>query len=330
MGGNVELRHLRAFVAVAEELHFSRAARRLHLVQQSLSAQIRQLESELGVELLVRTTRRVELTEAGHVLLPHARAVLDAVTTACTETRRVGTGEAGRLAIAYTPTVAAETLPRVVDELHRCYPGLHLQMVETWQADGVAAVAAGRFDVGLARCPVGLGELEHAVLREEPMGIVLGASHPLTTSARVAVADLAHTTLTIWPRALSPGFFDLVVGFFRAHGFVGAIQEFEYLSAGVFHGDPAARREIAEGRAFSVAFATQFDPVPDGFAWREVVPCPLVPVDLFWRPRAGPSVRNAVRVALEVAHREGWLREGDAAPAPQPVVTPRSAAAARR
>lgn len=307
MSGNVELRHLRAFVTVAEELHFSRAAKRLHLVQQSLSARIRQLEAELGVELFVRTTRRVQLSEAGEVLLGHARPVLDAVANACTDTRRAGTGELGSLAVSYTPTVAAETLPCVVDELHRRYPDLHLQMVEMWQADGVAAVTGGRFDVGLARCPVGLGDLERIVLREEPMGVVLGSSHPLTVHDRVALDDLAHTTLTIWPRSLSPGFFDRVVGFFRDHGYVGSIQEFEYLSSGVFHGDPAARHEIAEGRAFSVAFATQFDPIPPGFAWRAVVPCPVIPVDVFWRPNAGRPTQNFVRLAIEVAHRKGWL-----------------------
>jgi DNA-binding transcriptional LysR family regulator len=307
VSGNVELRHLRAFVTVAEELHFSRAAKRLHLVQQSLSAQIRQLETELGVELFRRTTRKVELSEAGRVLLGHARPVLDAVATGCAETRRTGTGEAGRLAVSYTPTVAAETLPHVVDELHLRYPGLHLQMVEMWQAEGVAAVAGGRFDIGLARCPVDLGELERMVLREEPMGIVLGAAHPLAVDERVALDDLANTTLTIWPRSLSPGFFDRVVDFFRVHGFAGPIQEFEYLSSEVFHGDPTARHEIAEGRAFSVAFATQFDPIPDGFAWREVVPCPLIPVDLFWRPSAGRATQNFVRLAVEVAQREGWL-----------------------
>jgi DNA-binding transcriptional LysR family regulator len=307
VSGNVELRHLRAFVAVAEELNFSRAAKRLHLVQQSLSSQVRQLEDELGVQLLRRTTRRVELSEAGHVLLGHARPILAEVATACAEARRAGTGEAGELAIAYTPTLAAEALPRMVDEVHRRYPGLHLQLCEMWQAEAVAAVTGSRFDVGLARCPVDLGDLECVAIRDEPMGIVLGSGHPLAAGDRVVLDDIAHTTLAIWPRSLSPGFFDLVVGFFRAEGFVGAIQEFEYLTSDVFHGDPGARREIAEARAFSVAFATQFDPIPPGFVWRAVDPCPLIPVDLFWRPTAGPAALNFVRLALEVAAREGWL-----------------------
>lgn len=312
MSGNVELRHLRAFVAVAEELHFSRAAKRLHLAQQSLSAQVRQLEEELGVQLFLRTTRSVQLSQAGQVLLGRARSVLGDVATACAETQRAGTGEAGQLAIAYTPTLAAETLPQMVDVLHRRYPGLHLQLCEMWQAEAVAAVSGGRFDIGLARSPVDLGDLECVTIRDEPMGIVLGSGHPLAARERVDLHDLAHATLAIWPRSLSPGFFDLVVGFFRAEGFAGAIQEFEYLTSGVFHSDPAARHEVAEGRAFSVAFATQFDPVPTGFVWRAVDPSPPIPVDMFWRPVSGPATQNFVRLALEVAARHGWMASDSA------------------
>ncbi|NMH97555.1 LysR substrate-binding domain-containing protein [Pseudonocardia acidicola] len=307
MSGHVELRHLRAFVAVAEELHFSRAAKRLNVVQQSLSAQIRQLEDELGVRLFRRTTRSVELSDAGRVLLPHARSILGAVATACEQTRRASSGEAGRLAISYTPTVAAETLPRLVGELHARHPDVALQMCEMWQAESVDAVNSGRFDVGLARCPVVVGDVECMVLREEALGVVLGARHPLAARVRVPLAHLALTTLTIWPRELSPGFYDQVVGFFRAHGFVGRIQEFEYLSSGVFHSDPAAREEIARTRAFSIAFETQFDPMPDGFVWRAVDPAPLIPVHLFWRRSAGPVTRNFLALALEVAGREGWV-----------------------
>jgi DNA-binding transcriptional LysR family regulator len=319
--GRVELRHLRAFVAVAEELNFSRAAERLHLVQQSLSAQIRQLEDELGVQLLRRTTRTVELSEAGEILLGHARSILDAVGSALEQTRRTASGEAGKLAICYTPTLAAETLPRLVTGLHERHPGVTLQMCEMWQSESVNAVRSGRFDVGLARCPDVIDGVEYVRLREEPLGVVLGDSHPLARRDHVELHDLARSTLAIWPRSLSPGFYDLVVDFFRGQGFAGAIQEFEYLTSAVFHSDPAARAEIRRGRAFSVTFATQFDPVPDGFAWRPVVPAPMVPVQLFWRTGAGPVTRNFLTLARDVGEDEGWL---------DPSSRPRSAAGARR
>lgn len=320
MSGHAELRHLRAFVAVAEELHFSRAASRLNVVQQALSTQIRQLEDELGVQVLRRTTRSVELTDAGRELLPHARAILDSVSTAFERTRRTAFGESGLLAISFTPTLADETLPLLVAELHLRYPDVTLQMCEMWQAEGVESVKAGRFDVGLARCPTLSGDLECATLRHEPIGVILGAGHPLAAATVVPMAELARSTLTIWPRVLSPGFYDEVVGCYRLNGFEGPIQEFEYLSSGVFNGDPGARAEIADGRAFSVAFGTQFDPVPDGFVWRPVEPAPMVPVHLFWRSLAGPVVQNFRALALDVAEREGWTGP----------VRPRSAAAARR
>jgi DNA-binding transcriptional LysR family regulator len=319
----VELRHLRAFVAVAEELSFSHAAKRLHLVQQSLSAQIRQLEDELGTQLFRRTTRKVELSDAGEALLAHARSILEALHTACEQTRRAAAGDAGRLTICYTPTLAAETLPRLVTELHSRHPGVTLQMCEMWQSESVNAVRTGRFDVGLARCPDVVDDVEYLRLREEPLGVVLGADHPLAGHDVVGLPGLARATLAIWPRALSPGFYDLVVGFFREHGFTGLIQEFEYLTSAVFHSDPAARKQIIEGTAFSVAFATQFDPVPDGFVWRPVAPAPLVPVHLFWRPAAGSVVRNFLALTHDVGASAGWLVAAPGA------VTPRSAADAR-
>src|SRR3954454_12290360 len=127
MGTGLELRHLRAFVAVAEELHFTRAAQRLHLAQQALSAQVRQLEDELGTQLFERTTRSVELTEAGRTLLAHAVPILASVSAAWEQTARAGGGEPGRLAASYTPTVAAEALPMIVDELHARYPAVRLR-----------------------------------------------------------------------------------------------------------------------------------------------------------------------------------------------------------
>ncbi|MEA2227519.1 MAG: hypothetical protein QOF04_1149, partial [Solirubrobacteraceae bacterium] len=308
MSANLELRHLRAFVAVAEELHFTRAAQRLHLAQQALSAQIRQLEDELGTQLFARTTRKVELTDAGRMLLAHAVRILAGVSSAWDETARAGTGELGRLSVSYTPTLADESLPRLVEELHRRYPAVRLRTCEMWQAESVQAVGMGRFHIGLARCPVGLGEdLECVSIREEPLGVVLGADHPLAADARIPIEALASETLVIWPRELSPGFFDHVVGNLRGHGFTGTVREFENLGRDVLMSDADARLEVAASRAFHIAFATQYDPLAPEFVWRPVEPAPLVPVHMFWKRGAGPLVENFTRLAREVAAREGWL-----------------------
>lgn len=312
MSAGFELRHLRAFVAVAEELHFSRAARKLHLAQQALSAQIRQLEQELDVQLFHRSTRRVELTRAGRTLLSHALPILTSVSTACEQTRRVYAGETGQLAIAYTTTVAIEALPELVVELHRRHPDLKLRTCEMWQADSVAAVNAGRFDVGFARCPVIKGDLECISIREESLGVILGAGHHLAATDVVHVDDLAAETLTIWPRSLSPGFYDRVVEALKAHRFAGRIHEFENLGSGVLFSDTTARLEVAAGRAFSVCFAHQYDPLPSGYVWRPLQPTLTVPLHMFWKRRGSATARKLVDLARDVA-RQRW-----AVPEPEP------------
>ena len=110
-----------------------------------------------------------------------------------------------------------------------------------------------------------------------------------------------------WPRELSPGFFDCVLGALRAHGFTGPVREFENLGRDVLMSDAVARRAVAEARAFSVAFATMYDPLPSGFAWRPLEPAPLVPLHMFWKRASNAAARNFTRLALDVSEREGWL-----------------------
>lgn len=313
MSTHVELRHLRAFVAVTEELHFTRAARRLHLGQQALSGQIRQLERELGVELFKRTTRKVDLTEAGRTLLSHALPILASVELACDETRSAAGGEIGRLTIAYTPTVAHEALPLLMAAMHGRFPGVQVRTVEMWQGDSVAAVERGRFDVGMARSPSLTEGLESIVLRKEPLGVILGAGHRLTGHASVEGAALSDDTLMIWPREFSPGYYQLVLDSFRASGFTGPVAEFENLSPAIFIGDVVARMEVAACRAFSVGFITE--PLPPGFAWRPLTTPPCIPLDLFWKTPAGTIAENFTALAREVAMREGWVSGGPPAPA---------------
>ena len=182
MSTSLELRHLRAFVAVAEELNFSRAALKRHMVQQSLSAQVQQLEHELGVQLFRRTTRRVELSEAGGAA--GARPIDPARGDhGSYETRRTAAGDSGAPIVSYTPTLVNETLPRLVGAVHEHSPGLSLQMVEMWQAESIESVRAGRVDVGMARPAHVDDDLESVRLRDEPIGVVLGQDHPLGAAA---------------------------------------------------------------------------------------------------------------------------------------------------
>jgi hypothetical protein len=156
-------------------------------------------------------------------------------------------------------------------------------------------------------------------IREEPLGVVLGSAHRLAGEERIGVEELGTETLVIWPRELSPGFFDHVVGALRAHGFGGEVREFENLGREVLMSDARARDEVAACRAFSVGFATQYAPLPADFVWRALDPEPLVPVNMFWKGSAGPAVANFTALALELAERRGWLavesKAGPASPA---------------
>lgn len=311
MSDNIELRHLRAMVALSEELHFSRAAAKLHIAQQALSTQIRQLEQEIGVQLFHRTTRRVELSEAGRIFLSHVLPILTSLDIGCEQTRRGAARSVTQVSVAYTTTVAAEALPRIVFEMHRLYPAVKLRMCEMWQEEAVEAVSASRFDLGLARSPEIKPNMHCVSIREEPMGVILGKTHPLAGRGRLTVADLAAETLTIWPRSLSPGFYDLAVDSLRAAGFRGPIREFENLGFGVLFSDAKERIEVAEGRAFSLAFEHQHQAMPAGFAWRCLEPAPLVPLHMFWNRPGDAAALLFAQVALDVARREGWMPGGD-------------------
>jgi DNA-binding transcriptional LysR family regulator len=308
---NLELRHLRAFVAVAEELHFTRAANRLHLAQQALSGQIQQLERELGTPLFTRTTRKVELTDAGRTLLSHATAILASVKVACEQTQRAGSGEIGRLTIAYTPTVAHESLPLFTDAMHARFPGVQLRTLEMWQADAVAGVEDGRFDIGMARLPSLTPGLGSEIVRVESVGVILGAGHRLARLPVVEPAALSEDFLMIWPRDFSPGYYQLVVDSLRAAGFAGAVREFENLTPAIFFGDVVARIEVAALRAFAVGFASE--PLPPGFVRRPLSMPPRVPLDMFWKAPAGSIVENFRALTREVAAREGWTAPNAAA-----------------
>ena len=304
MAADIEFRHLRAFVAVADELNFSRAARALHLAQQSLSAQIRQLEHELGVRLFVRTTRHVELTSAGTVLLDHARSMIGQLTTAVERTRSAAEGRAGHATMSYTPSLANGTVPAVLKAVHEHCPDLTLQVREMWQGESVEAVRAGRLDAGLARYPDITDELESVPLLDEPIGIVVAPDHPVAGAPVVRPADLNGSALIIWPRDFSPGFFDHVVDFYRAEGYRGPLHELELLTAGSFLRDPGSRELIRTTRAFSVAFERQFDLPAGEYIWRPVEPPLLIAAHLFWRRDPPPVVRTLVDVVLGAAATE--------------------------
>ena len=229
----MELRHLRYFRAVAEEKHFGRAAARLHMAQPPLSQQIRQLEAELGVTLLSRTTRRVDLTPAGEAYLVRVRTILQAVDAAGDEAKRIGSGLEGRLVIGCVGSATYSLLPALARALREQLPGVDFAFQgEMLTADQIAALRDGSIDLALTR-PLG-DPAEHAdlavrILREEKYIVALPEDHQLAARSRVRVADLRNVGLIVHSGHGRSTMYDAVVGLCRDAGF-----------------DPVIRHEVAE------------------------------------------------------------------------------------
>jgi DNA-binding transcriptional LysR family regulator len=186
----MEHKLLRAFVAVAEELHFGRAAKRLHLSQPPLSAQIRKLEGELDVRLFERDRRHVALTPAGAELYGRARRLLVEAERATVEVQRLARGETGLLTIGYAAAATHQILPRVVPAFRAARPDVRLGLEELRSREQPAALRDGRVEIGLACTPVDAPDLsEHALVHERPI-VVLPARHPLARQKVVPVAAL--------------------------------------------------------------------------------------------------------------------------------------------
>ena len=209
----MELRQLRYFVAVAEELHFRRAAERLHISQPPLSQQIRALEDELGFALLERTRRRVQLTPAGEAFLRDARAILSELEGAVTTARRIDAGQTGRLRVGFVGSALLSIVPGTVERFRSSRPGIAIELRERSTFDQLRAVSAGVIDVGLVRPPIeGEADLRaETVLRERTVA-ALPAAHPLAALARVPLRRLGAEPLVLFPRAQAPGFHDLLIG----------------------------------------------------------------------------------------------------------------------
>ena len=215
----MELRQLRYFVAVAEELHFRRAAARLHISQPPLSQQIARLEDELGFTLLVRTRRRVELTPAGTAFLRDARSLLAELETAVSTARRVQRGEAGVLRVGFVGSALLSTVPGTVQRFRRGRPGVEIELRERSTTEQLRALQAGTMDVGLVRPPiVADSDLRvEPVLRERTIA-ALSDGHPLTALRRIPLRRLAAEPLVLFGREQAPGFHDLLIGRLAATG----------------------------------------------------------------------------------------------------------------
>ena len=204
----MELRHLRCFLAVAEERHFGRAAQRLSMTQPPLSLSIQQLEASLGVALFVRNSRGVSLTPAGEALVSPARALLDGAAAAAREAREVAQGVAGRLQVGFAGTVLYRGLPPILRAFAADHPRLRLTLRELSSSDQLIELQHGRLDAGFVHTTRVPGGFSQVLVSRQPFVACLPAGHPLAEADTLPVARLAGHPYVAIARAVSPDYHD--------------------------------------------------------------------------------------------------------------------------
>lgn len=222
----MELRHLRYFVTVGEELHFGRAATKLLIVQPSLSQQIQQLEHELGFPLLYRTKRSVELTDAGKVFLAEAKRVLAQVQEAKRTAQRAHRGEVGRIVVGYISSSTYDVLPMILRVYRERFSDVEVALRELTTQEQLRALEDGNIHVGLLRLPISAPMMHVEVVRREPIVCVLPEEHPLAHHQHIAVSLLAGEPFVLQSRQRGAGYYVQLMNLCLASGFSpNVIQE---------------------------------------------------------------------------------------------------------
>ena len=302
-----DLRRLHYFLTVAQERSFTRAAERLHVAQPALSRQVRQLEQELGVELLYRTTHEFELTEAGGYLLERGPMLLEASEELWRSVRSFGLGERGALVVAYGPSVSYETAPKLLTALAARHAEITLSTNVRPTAEVLEAVTGGSVDVGLVRCPPRTSDLETWTIRLERLGILLQDSHPLAAEPSVELGDLADETLLMHRREANPGHYDALLELCRERALEPQIRLREISF------DPT-QTPLVRGEAVAITGESAQVGLPAELLWRPIRPAAYLEIGLVAR-RYGrpPALERLLETATSVAAELGWLRRDAAA-----------------
>jgi DNA-binding transcriptional LysR family regulator len=287
-----ELRLLRYFVAVAQERNFTRAAERLHMAQPPLSVAIRQLESQLGVQLLERSSRQVELTPAGALLLERGTRLLAEADATFAAVKELEQAPEGRLHVGVAPNARLELTPALVAACAEHAPGVMLYTREDATGALLRELRAGRLDLALAFCPVHDPTLAFERLLDAPAVVHVCASHPLAARGTVALADLREDTFLIAGGEDSSGWTTAVIDACRGAGFEPRVTPDPHADLGM--------RAVREGVGVVLYPRASFPPRLDGSLLLELDPPVTLPFDLVWAPfrRSG-----AVEAVLEAARR---------------------------
>ncbi|MYT73369.1 MULTISPECIES: LysR substrate-binding domain-containing protein [unclassified Streptomyces] len=299
-----DLRRLRYFLTVAQERSFTRAAEQLHVAQPALSRQIRQLETELGVRLLDRTTQSVQPTEAGRVLMARGSALCEEADRLWQDVRGFAAGESGTLSFGYSASTGYETAPTLLAAFAEAHPGITTSTRLLPTPEILAGVADGTLNAGLVRCPPPTPQLVRTLVRLERQGILMAEHHPLAVGSRdpLDVSALTDETVLLHARADNPGHYDAITEIFVRAGISPRLSE-RQLSF------DAAHMPVARGDAVSVIGESALPGLPAGLVWRPLSPVATLEVHLL--THAGhqqPPTTHLLQATSRTARTRGWLR----------------------
>ena len=293
---DVSARHLRSFLAVADELHFGRAAARLGIGQSAVSQQVRRLEAAVDTELLTRTSRHVALTPAGEEMSRGAERLVADLDRTAARAQAAAAGRAGTISLGCQAATLNALVPEIIASLARLAPGLHVDLRQLTSEEQATAIVGGAIDVGLVREVDPRPGLRLETLLDEPVHAVLPSTHPLAERPDLELADLADEPFVLWRREGSPAFFDHLIAACRAAGFSPRI-------AHEMRGSQARQGLVAAGLGVSLEAASYAD-----FRHRDVRFVPLAGqpvtarIQLAWTEAGHDPRRELVlRIARELA-----------------------------
>lgn len=307
---DLSFRHLRSFLAVADELHFGRAADGLGIAQSAVSQQVRRLEHAVGAQLLTRTSRRVALTPAGEVLREGAECVVAELDRIVLRTRAAEAGEIGTIVVGAQGAALITLVPSIIAALAERAPGLRVDLRQLTSEEQAAAILTGALDVGFVREVDHRSGLELELLREEPVQAVLPASHPLADRPAIDLAALAHEPFVLWRRTGSPAFFDDLTAACRDAGFSPRI-------AYEMRGIQARLGLISAGLGVSLEAASYADSSPASVRFVSLSRTPITArMQLAWSRRGGEPRRDlflaVARQTVKPLHQRPQSRSGRA------------------
>ena len=285
-----ELRLVRYWVAVAEEANITRAAERLHISQPALSAAIKQLEQQLGVALLDRSGRVVEVTEAGRVLLEQGRELLATADRVFDAVRARDAAAVGRLRIGLSPTARYGVGPALLAACADRAPGVMLYPAEDTTGALLRDVRGGRLDLAVLFCAPGAEGVQLRALRDEPAVVHMREDHPLARRASVGLQELAEETFLVADSVESGGFTDRVLEMCRVRGFEPRTRPDPYPDLGL--------QAVREGLGVVIYVRSAFPPEVTGSAFVPVKPIETFPFTLAWKVGVRSSAISAVLAAI--------------------------------